>query len=238
MHNLAPITAAFAFGQVPSSSTSTAFTATVPGVSALYDGLCVYLKNGVITSASGWTLNVNSLGAKPVYSTLASADRTTTLFNVNYTMLVVYNSSRVSGGCWDMYLGYNSERSPATASPSMDGTAAVGTSVKYAREDHVHPSDTSRLAKSGDTMTGAITLASNKYYEQNNAYGIHANNSDVIGVNGFYFGDLSDDGREGINFYRDSTHWDSLFAKNGVLYFSPNREKNTAGTDGNAALYS
>ena len=35
---------------------------------------------------------------------------------------------------------------PATAAPSMDGTAAVGSSVKYAREDHVHPSDTSRQA--------------------------------------------------------------------------------------------
>jgi hypothetical protein len=28
----------------------------------------------------------------------------------------------------------------------MDGTAAVGTSTKYAREDHVHPTDTSRAA--------------------------------------------------------------------------------------------
>lgn len=33
----------------------------------------------------------------------------------------------------------------ATATPNMDGTAAVGSSVKYAREDHVHPSDTSRI---------------------------------------------------------------------------------------------
>ena len=32
----------------------------------------------------------------------------------------------------------------ATSNPLMDGTAAVGVSVKYAREDHVHPSDTSR----------------------------------------------------------------------------------------------
>ena len=32
----------------------------------------------------------------------------------------------------------------ATANPLMDGTAAVGMSTKYAREDHVHPSDTSR----------------------------------------------------------------------------------------------
>lgn len=35
---------------------------------------------------------------------------------------------------------------PATASPIMDGVATVGTSVKYAREDHVHPSDTSKQA--------------------------------------------------------------------------------------------
>lgn len=33
---------------------------------------------------------------------------------------------------------------PATATPLMDGTAAVGTSTKYARQDHVHPTDTSR----------------------------------------------------------------------------------------------
>lgn len=31
---------------------------------------------------------------------------------------------------------------PASATPLMDGTAAVGTSVKYAREDHRHPTDT------------------------------------------------------------------------------------------------
>ena len=33
---------------------------------------------------------------------------------------------------------------PATVAPLMDGTAAVGTATKYAREDHVHPTDTSR----------------------------------------------------------------------------------------------
>lgn len=37
-------------------------------------------------------------------------------------------------------------RSPATSAPLSDGTAAVGSSAKYAREDHVHPTDTSRQA--------------------------------------------------------------------------------------------
>lgn len=97
------------FGQVDSTSTATAFTATIPGITSLYDGVCVYLKNGVITSASGWTLNINDLGAKPVYQTQAAASRTTTIFNVAYTSLFVYNSSRVEGGCWDYFYGYNSD---------------------------------------------------------------------------------------------------------------------------------
>ena len=41
---------------------------------------------------------------------------------------------------------------PATVAPLMDGTAAVGTALKYAREDHVHPTDTSR-ANFADTVT-------------------------------------------------------------------------------------
>ena len=47
----------------------------------------------------------------------------------------------------------------STTTPAMDGTAAVGTGTTWARADHVHPSDTSRLAISGGTMTGALTLA-------------------------------------------------------------------------------
>lgn len=101
-------TASIPFGQVDSTSTATVFTATVPGITELRDGVCCYLMNGVVTSASGFTLNINNLGAKPVYQTLAAASRSTTIFNVAYTMLFVYNSSRVSGGCWDVYYGYNS----------------------------------------------------------------------------------------------------------------------------------
>ena len=97
------------WGQIDDTSTSTAFTATVPSLNELYDGACVYLTNGVVTSASGWTLNVNGLGAKPVYQTMALATRVTTLFNINYTMMFIYNSHRVADGCWDMYYGYNSD---------------------------------------------------------------------------------------------------------------------------------
>ena len=106
-------TAAIPFGKVNSTSTSTAYTATVNGITTLADGVCMFLMNGVVTSASGFTININNLGAKPVYNTMAAATAITTTFNVNYTMLFVYNSQRITNGCWDMYYGYNSDTTTA-----------------------------------------------------------------------------------------------------------------------------
>ena len=100
-------TASIPYAQVDATSTATAFTATVPGITELRDGVCMLLKNGVVTSASGFTINVNGLGAKPSYTNLAAATADTTIFNVSYTMLFVYDESRVSGGCWICYRGYD-----------------------------------------------------------------------------------------------------------------------------------
>lgn len=101
-------TASIPYGQCDATSTSTVFTATVPGVTELRDGVCMWLKNGVVTSVSGFTININGLGAKPVYSNMSAATRDTTIWNVNYTMMFVYDSTRASGGCWILYRGYDS----------------------------------------------------------------------------------------------------------------------------------
>lgn len=45
----------------------------------------------------------------------------------------------------------------ATAAPLIDGTAAVGTSKLTARQDHVHPTDTSRAPTASPTFTGILT---------------------------------------------------------------------------------
>jgi len=42
----------------------------------------------------------------------------------------------------------------ATSTPSMDGVAAIGVATRYAREDHVHPTDTSRSPIVSPTFTG------------------------------------------------------------------------------------
>ena len=103
------------YGEVDSTSTATAFTATISGLTELTDGTIIMLKNGVVTSASGFTININNLGAKPCYSNMATGNnitptaptRDTTIFNINYTMLFVYSADIVSGGGWICYRGYD-----------------------------------------------------------------------------------------------------------------------------------
>lgn len=51
----------------------------------------------------------------------------------------------------------------STTAPKMDGTAAVGTEMAFARGDHVHPSDTSRVPVTrtinGKALSADVTLA-------------------------------------------------------------------------------
>lgn len=54
------------------------------------------------------------------------------------------SSTRLATTAWVQANAVGS--APATAPPVMDGTAAVGASAKFAREDHVHPTDTSRAS--------------------------------------------------------------------------------------------
>src|SRR4249920_468815 len=49
---------------------------------------------------------------------------------------------------------------PSGAMPLMNATpGVVGVSPAYTREDHVHTTDTSRVAKACDTMTGALSIS-------------------------------------------------------------------------------
>lgn len=90
------------------------------------------------------------------------------------------------------------------------------------------------LPLSGGTLTGALSLASGLYAEGDTLdatqYALDMNNSNIIGANGIYMNDASDGITEGIHFYRSSTAYDSIWAANGKLYFTPNRPLNSAGT--------
>lgn len=112
----AVVTNGILYGEVDSTSTSTAFTAQIVGVTEYYDGLTIFLRNGVVTSASGFTIDINGLGAKGSYSNMTTGNpitptaptRDTTIFNINYTMLFIYSESLVEGGAWICVRGYDS----------------------------------------------------------------------------------------------------------------------------------
>lgn len=155
--------AAIPTGSLDSTSTAKVLTATVSGITELSDGVAVMLKNGVISSASGCTLNINGLGAKPIYQSLAAASRVTTAWNVNYTMLFVYNSTRVSGGCWDMYYGVNTTYSALTEADMETGTATTGRLISAARLKaavEYHAPVTSVNGSTGDVTISVPTAVS------------------------------------------------------------------------------
>ena len=88
------------------------------------------------------------------------------------------------------------------------------------------------VKKVGDTMTGTLTfnVGADGYSDSYSSKGINMGNSNITGVNSIYTADASDNSQEGIHFYRDSSHVDTIYAKAGVLYFVPNRQLTTNGT--------
>lgn len=87
-----------------------------------------------------------------------------------------------------------------------------------------------KLPLSGGTMTGTLNLKPN-VYDEGYSGALNAQNSNIYGINSLLFADLCDSAKEGIQFYRTGTSVDTLWGKNGVLYWTPNR---TFGTVGNS----
>lgn len=151
--------ASIPYAQVDDTSTSTAYTATVPGITELVDGTTVMLRNAKVTSASGFTIDINGLGAKPCYSNMATGNpitptaptRETTIFNINYTMIFVYSEDLVEGGCWICYRGYDNNtntigyqvRTNSSTLPASDKFYRYRLLFTSADGTHFVPSNTS-----------------------------------------------------------------------------------------------
>ena len=97
------------YGVVDGTSTATAFTVTISGITTLYDGLCILVKNNVIASKADCTLNVNGLGAKRIHYNTAANSQITTQWSATMTAMFYYDSTRnSSAGAWVMFYGYDS----------------------------------------------------------------------------------------------------------------------------------
>jgi hypothetical protein len=71
-----------------------------------------------------------------------------------------------------------------TTTPLVDGTAAVGSSPKWAREDHVHPTDTTRAGKTTNTFTGKQTFNAATASNMTGAVAMTVNNHTLSGSGG------------------------------------------------------
>ena len=111
----------------------------------LITGVTIHVKFTNSNTHATPTLKVNSTTAAQImrYGTTKPGTSEAASWMAGSVISFTYD-----GTYWQMNGWVNSTYtipSAATANPVMDGTAAVGSSAKYAKEDHVHPSDTSRV---------------------------------------------------------------------------------------------
>lgn len=116
-----------------------------------------------------------------------------------------------------------------------------GTSSQFLKADGSVDSTTyavasNYLALSGGTLTGTVTfnVGANGYADSYTSKGLNMGNSNITGLNSIYTADAADNASEGIHFYRDATHVDTLWASGGELYFVPNRAIGTGTTAANS----
>lgn len=90
---------------------------------------------------AGAEINQNAFGNVKVGSYTLVADGKTDTFEIaagdNITLTADTTNDKVTIAAATV--------TPANVAPLMDGTATIGTSVLYARQDHVHPSDTTKI---------------------------------------------------------------------------------------------
>lgn len=117
----------------------------------------------------------------------------------------------------------------ATFPAQITATQFNGLATKATGDKNGADIATTYLKLAGGTMTGVLNAKANEY-EDSYSGALNMNNSNIYGVNSIYTSDTSDSSQEGIHFYRDTTHVDSIHAKSGVLYFTPNRPLGEVGT--------
>jgi hypothetical protein len=136
--------------QTPATSgTITSVTGTAPVVSsggntpAISMAAATTSVNGYLTSTDWTTFNNKAATASPTFTGVPLAPTASVSTNTTQIATTAFVLGQVG-----------------TATPLINGTAAVGTSLLYARQDHVHPVDTSRAPAAGSasiTTLGTIT---------------------------------------------------------------------------------
>jgi hypothetical protein len=96
--------------------------------------------------------------ASATYFTIASAANKADLASPSLTGTPLSTTAAVDTNTTQIATTAYVVAQAASATPLVNGTAAVGTSLRYARADHVHGTDTTRAPLASPTFTGTVTI--------------------------------------------------------------------------------
>jgi len=123
------------------------------------------ITSGTLAAARVATLNQDTTGNAATATNIA-AGTTTLASNVTTSSLTSFGTDPVAN---TQAVDNNSTKIATTAfvagqassaTPTMDGTAASGSSLRYSRQDHVHPTDTSRAPYANRAMMPIAKVSS------------------------------------------------------------------------------
>ncbi len=144
------------YGTCSTGASTAAKVVTCDNFDKLLTGVTIHVKFTYSNTNSSPTLNVNSTGAKNIYRYGTTKPGTTAKTSWQAGAVVSFT---YDGSYWQMndWLNDDTTYTASSTTPSMDGTGTVGTSTDYARADHVHPSDTSRVPTSRTINSKALS---------------------------------------------------------------------------------
>lgn len=140
-------------GTTDSSAKTSTWTGTSDLITEYYDGLTIKYKVG-IAGQTTTTLNINGLGAEPVY--LFNTTKLSTQFPVNSIITLTYHAD-LNSGCW-MCSDYDANSNTV---PTPHCTTSAGTTAKTATCTYFALKDPSYMVvtiRYSNTSTGALTL--------------------------------------------------------------------------------
>lgn len=174
---------------------------------------------------------------QPEYIWGTSSEEQTNIFKISELEVKKADSATVAEKLTEKTVGADNTpiylvEGVATAGKEL-GTAAYMSKDDFATAGHSHQ----YLSLNGGTMTGTIKAKAEANTDDPEDAGLDMNNSNLAGLIAMYFGRPADGVNDGVNWPNNDKTFDTLFARNGNLYFVPKRKQNEDGEE-NIVLHS
>lgn len=111
-----------------------------------------------------------------------------------------------------------------SGSASGGGPGSSGWEIQTTVNANNHEHTTYLRLDGTRQMTGTLKTKASANSEGFDVGALNLGNSNINHVHTIYFDAYASPNVPGLSFYRDTTHVDSLYAKDGILYFAPNKE--------------